>query len=100
MTTTTIGLTSSRGFAAGRRRGFSFTEVMFAVMVLGIGFIMVAAMFPVTISQTQQTMRESVGANVARGAIDHLQSVANSDHFPVTIRSGKKLPYVTSMPQQ
>ena len=29
------------------RRGFTFTEVMFAVILLGIGFIMLAGMFPV-----------------------------------------------------
>ena len=29
-----------------RRSAFTFVEVLFAVMILGIGMIMVAAMFP------------------------------------------------------
>ena len=47
------------------RRVFAFTEVLFAVMVLGIGFIMIAAMFPVTIRQTQNTLGDTQGANEA-----------------------------------
>ena len=35
-----------------RHRGFSFTEVLFAVIILGIGFIMIAAIFPVALMQS------------------------------------------------
>ena len=59
---------------APRRRGFSFTEVLFAVMVMGIGFIMIAAMFPVTIRQQQTTLEETVGASTANMALAYLQS--------------------------
>src|SRR3954447_3754988 len=72
----------SRG--ARRRLGFAFTEVLFAVMVLGIGFIMIAAMFPVTINQTKSTMEESIGASMARGALAYLQTQATEQNFPVT----------------
>src|SRR5579862_785547 len=48
-----------------RRRAFSFAEILFAVMILGIGFIMVAAIFPVAIKQTQLTGQETVGATLA-----------------------------------
>jgi hypothetical protein len=72
--------------AGGRqRRGFAFTEVLFAVMVLGIGFIMIAAMFPVTIRQTQNTMADVVGANEAKAAIAYLQTIASDANFPVTV---------------
>lgn len=67
-----------------RRAGFSFTEVLFAVMILGLGFIMVAAMFPVTIRQTQETMHDTVGANLAKGAAQYLQSIASDQVFPAT----------------
>ena len=50
------------------RVGYSFTEVMFAVIVLGIGFIMVAAVFPVAIQQSQATSEETVGASVCAGS--------------------------------
>ena len=55
-------------FSRRRFRGFSFAEVMFAVVILGIGFIMVAAIFPVAIQQTQQTSDDSASASVAREA--------------------------------
>src|SRR4051794_18261964 len=48
--------------------GFSLTEVMFAVIVMGIGFIMVAAMFPVTISQSRLTVEETTAAALGRNA--------------------------------
>ncbi len=69
----------------GRGRGFAFTEVLFAVMVLGIGFIMIAAMFPVTIRQTQNSMQDTHGANTAKGALAYLQSIASNVNFPVTV---------------
>jgi hypothetical protein len=68
-----------------QRRGFAFTEVLFAVMVLGIGFIMIAAMFPVTIRQTQNTMADVVGANEAKAAIAYMQTIASDANFPVTV---------------
>jgi hypothetical protein len=46
---------------------------------------MIAAMFPVTIRQTQSTLEETIGANVARGAVDYLQSIASEDLFPPTV---------------
>ena len=48
-----------------RNRGFSIVEVMFAIMILGVGFIMVAAIFPVAIQQSQANVDESTGRSVA-----------------------------------
>ena len=67
-----------------RRLGYSFTEVMFAVVVLGIGFIMIAAMFPVAISQSQTTNEESTGASIARGAVQHITSIAGRSTMRAT----------------
>jgi hypothetical protein len=68
------------------RRGFSFAEVMFAVVILGIGFIMVAAIFPVAIQQSQATSDESTAASAAREAINTIaampRTVANLDNKP------------------
>ena len=50
----------------GSRSGFSFTEVLFAVMILGIGFIMIAGIFPVAISQTASSQEETAGAALLR----------------------------------
>lgn len=77
--------------AAGRRpttgrRGFSFPEILFAVAVLGIGFIMVAAIFPVAIMQTQATMEETVGTAVTRNGINYMRGgpMMNASKLPYT----------------
>lgn len=59
-----------------RRGGFSFTEILFAVMILGIGFIMIAAMFPVAIHQTDATNQETIAASVGRQASDYMAQMA------------------------
>jgi hypothetical protein len=65
-----------RPCCGGCRRGFSFTEILFAVMILGIGFIMVAAMFPVAIRQTEDSNRETIGASVGRAGFSSLSQLA------------------------
>lgn len=67
-----------------RRRGFTFTEVMFAVILLGIGFIMLAGMFPVAIRQTQTTTEESHGSNLAQAGAKYLEAVALASEYDVT----------------
>ena len=80
--------TKARGHAGTKahrfRAGYSFTEVMFAVVVLGIGFIMIAAMFPVAISQSAATSEESVGASIARGAVQHISAIAGRSTMRAT----------------
>ncbi|MFI5381276.1 MAG: hypothetical protein ACHRHE_18415 [Tepidisphaerales bacterium] len=60
---------------------------MFAVMILGIGFIMIAAMFPVAIQQTQVTQEESAAAGVAQMAMQYMQRAPTSstDTPPLTL---------------
>jgi type II secretory pathway pseudopilin PulG len=67
------------------RRGFSFAEVMFAVVILGIGFIMVAAIFPVAIQQTQASSEESSAAATAREAADAIASLPGTVPNPIYI---------------
>jgi len=61
---------------AGARRGYSFPEVMFAVVVLGIGFIMLAAIFPVALQQSKLTLDETRASAIARQAVNYLQQLA------------------------
>jgi hypothetical protein len=70
--------------ASARARGFSFTEVLFAVMILGIGFIMVAAIFPVAIQQAKSSTEETRAAAVARGAANYLEKIASNSTMPAT----------------
>src|SRR5215210_7149339 len=62
--------------------GFSFTEVLFAVMILGVGFIMIAAIFPVAIQQTRTTGEESNAAAIARGAVKFIEENLTSADMP------------------
>jgi Tfp pilus assembly protein PilV len=61
-------------FRRGRLRGFNFTEVMFAIIILGIGFIMVAAIFPVALQQAKTTSEEIGAATIARGAASAIEA--------------------------
>lgn len=65
-----------------RRRGFSFTEIMFAVVILGIGFIMVAAVFPVALQQSKSTAEEINAAGIARGATNFAGQIFSDDAVP------------------
>ncbi len=60
------------------RPGFSFIEVLFAVILLGIGFIMIAGIFPVAIQQTAAVSNETQGTAVIRDAIKKIQAVADA----------------------
>lgn len=65
-----------RCHGARHRRGFSFAEVMFAVIILGVGFIMIAGIFPVAIQQNQTTNEESEAAAAAREAANTIANIA------------------------
>ncbi len=58
------------------RRGFSFVEVMFAVIILGIGFVMVSAMFPVAIQQTQMNVEDAAVNRIYLSAQTNFASMA------------------------
>jgi hypothetical protein len=65
------------------RAAYSFPEVLFAVVVLGIGFIMIAGIFPVAISQSKATLDETVAAAVARGAVNALARIGDDQHIQI-----------------
>jgi len=71
------------------RTAFSFAEVMFAVVILGIGFILIAAIFPVAIQQSQATGEESNAAAIARQAAVAVASLPTIIPNPI---------YMSSMP--
>jgi len=70
------------------RPAFTFIEVLFAVILLGIGFIMIAAVFPVAIQQTSAISDETQGTLLAQDAIKKIQAVADGMNsntlFPAT----------------
>ncbi|CAN5538465.1 hypothetical protein BH09PLA1_BH09PLA1_08000 [soil metagenome] len=50
---------------------------MFAIIVLGIGFILIAAIFPVSISQSRLTIDETTAAANARSALAFTSKIAD-----------------------
>lgn len=73
-----------RGFRTRSRTGFTFAEVLFAVILLGIGFIMLAGMFPVAISQSQTNISETQAASMAQAAARIIQQNASDTNMPDT----------------
>ena len=82
-------------YVSVRERGFTFVEILFAIAVLGIGFIMIAAIFPVGLQQTKLTMDETTGAAGSRAMSARLQQIAQSlVQYDTLISSG-----VASIPE-
>ncbi len=70
-----------------RRRGFTFAEILFAVMILGIGFIMIAGVFPVALQQAQLTRADAAAAAISESAsrwLSNNSNVLHTDDFPTT----------------
>ncbi len=55
------------------RPAFSLIEVLIAMLVLGIGLLMVAAIFPVAGNWTRQSAEEGMAQSVARSALALIQ---------------------------
>jgi type II secretory pathway pseudopilin PulG len=71
--------------ALRERRAFTFVELLFAIMLLAIGFIMVAASLPTAIVQSQETMDQTIAAQVAKGASEVVETIADDSTMPQTM---------------
>jgi len=67
-----------------RKAGFTLVEVMFAVIVFGIGLIMVAGIFPVAIQQSRLNTEETSAAATALIGTNTLERCANDTFLPST----------------
>ncbi len=72
----TLCTVDRRPSTVNHRRGFTFVEVLFAIIILGIGMIMLAAMLPVAISQTAQTRDQIAGKSAAEAGYAYIKAVA------------------------
>jgi Tfp pilus assembly protein PilV len=81
-----------------KHRGFSFAEVMFAVIILGIGFIMIAGLFPVAISQSKATSDETSAAAFARVASNYSGMMGNNANMVPSYASDVLVPQVLALP--
>jgi len=55
------------------RSGFSLVELMIAIMILGIGMVMVATVFPVGLDITRETLQMDISQAAADAAIANLR---------------------------
>jgi type II secretory pathway pseudopilin PulG len=88
--------TSRRRSALRQRSAFTFLEVLFSVMILGIGMIMVAAMFPAALKQTQANVEDGSSASIAQLAYNTMQLYVdtrdvNSANTPPTLQAWSSL---------
>jgi hypothetical protein len=84
---------SLRRFVASslRAKAFTFTEILFSVIILGIGFIMLAAIFPVALQQTKVSAEDTTSAAVSRSALRYMEDLGQqrkSDNTPQLASTG------------
>ncbi|MCI0632083.1 MAG: prepilin-type N-terminal cleavage/methylation domain-containing protein [Phycisphaerales bacterium] len=63
------------------QRGFTLMEVLLSIMILGVGVISIAALFPAGIVQQRISVDEGVGPMVANNALSILRSKLRPEHF-------------------
>jgi prepilin-type N-terminal cleavage/methylation domain-containing protein len=80
-------------FARRSRRGFSLTEILMAVGILGVGMTMVASIFPVAVDQTRRANDTTMAALCARSIAATIR--ANRTRF-VTAHHGYFMGLITN----
>lgn len=70
-----------RGCAARRAQGFTLVELIIAILVLGMGLVMLAAVFPAGIAQQQFANDDVFGRVVADHAIAVVRSKVTQEDF-------------------
>lgn len=70
--------------SGSRRGGFTFIEVLFAVIILGVGLIMIAAMLPVAIKQSDDTLGEITAKATAESGFGFIHAAATKENLPVS----------------
>ncbi len=70
--------------AARIRRGFSLVELMIAIVLLGLGMIFVATIFPVAWTQARQMTEITTMASVTKGADTTLRMLARVDGYQIS----------------
>ena len=63
------------------RRGFSLVELMIAIMILGLGMVMVATVFPISLDMTRETLQMSISQSAADTAYGTLALRMPTDKF-------------------
>ena len=67
------------------RRGFSLVEILFAIFILGIGLLMIAAVFPVAIKWTNQDVQSTIGLVISRSAVAQIKAAGLTGFGPMMV---------------
>lgn len=62
-----------RRYPHGRRPAFSLVELMIAIMILGLGMVMVATVFPVSLDVTRDVLQIQISNNAVAAAVATLE---------------------------
>jgi prepilin-type N-terminal cleavage/methylation domain-containing protein len=83
---------------ARRQPAFSLLEIMIAIMILGVGLVMVATVFPVGLDIARQTLQMNISQAVADSAMATLRlkvpGQTDLDGYPVSVWAGVYVPDV------
>ena len=66
---------------------FTFIEVLFAIIILGVGSIMIAGMLPVAIKQSNDTKNEIAGQAACQAGYAYLRAIATASNLYATNNS-------------
>ncbi|HOM53906.1 MAG TPA: type II secretion system protein, partial [Phycisphaerae bacterium] len=59
--------------SSSQRPGFSLVELMIAIMILGLGMVMVATVFPVSLDMTRNTLQMNISDAAFDAAVSTLR---------------------------
>ena len=84
--------------ADSRRSGFTMIEILFAIMILALGLVMVAAAFPVAIKWTRQDSNSTIGRIIATNALGIIATEYTPTSFAsITSSTPMPLPALPSL---
>ena len=77
---------------ASARAGFTMIEVLFAIMILALGLVMVAASFPVAIKWTRQDTNKTIGRLIATNALGIIETEYTPTYLSGVPTTGQLVP--------
>ena len=89
---------SASSVANRRHAGFSMIEILFAIAILALGLLMIAAVFPVAIKWTQQDANKTIGQIIANNAIGMIETKYSGSYISSVLQAETPTYRVTLQP--
>lgn len=87
------------GCRRGRRKGFSLTEVLLALSILGIGMAMVMAVFPAAVAENRNSVQNVLGTIICENGLSICKvrvpraSITGTELMPISTLSSEERSY-------